>query len=98
MKGEIRCFQGSLWRHDPQPDDPELETRVGDCLHCDGLGCEEIDRRAAAAKNVTRTSFVLDGTCKTCAALAKGEMYPPHDASPRCESGKRPHCTCDTCF
>jgi hypothetical protein len=45
-----------------------------------------------------RTSFVLDGTCKTCEALAKGEMCPPHDASPRCESGKRNHCTCDTCF
>ena len=21
-----------------------------------------------------------------------------HDASDRCESGKHPHCTCDTCF
>ena len=24
--------------------------------------------------------------------------FPPHDASPRCESGKRDHCSCDTCF
>lgn len=23
---------------------------------------------------------------------------PSHRASDRCESGKRPHCTCDTCF
>ena len=23
---------------------------------------------------------------------------PPPDPSPRCESGKRPHCSCDTCF
>jgi hypothetical protein len=23
---------------------------------------------------------------------------PYHDASHRCESGKHPHCTCDTCF
>ena len=23
---------------------------------------------------------------------------PHHKASARCESGKRPHCTCDTCF
>jgi len=45
-----------------------------------------------------RTSFVLDGYCQTCAQLAKGEMYPPHDASPRCESGKRNHCSCDVCF
>jgi hypothetical protein len=23
---------------------------------------------------------------------------PRHKASPRCQSGKYPHCTCDTCF
>lgn len=23
---------------------------------------------------------------------------PPHDASPRCESGKHNHCSCDVCF
>lgn len=45
-----------------------------------------------------RTSFVLDGSCRTCSELAKGKMCPPHDASPRCESGKRNHCSCDTCF
>jgi hypothetical protein len=37
--------------------------------------------------------------CKTCAVLEqRGSFGPKHDASPRCESGKRPHCTCDTCF
>jgi hypothetical protein len=36
--------------------------------------------------------------CVTCAQHMPGEMMPPHDASPRCESGKRNHCTCDTCF
>jgi len=25
-------------------------------------------------------------------------FFPPHRARRRCESGKRPHCTCDTCF
>lgn len=25
-------------------------------------------------------------------------FYPRHTASFRCESGRRPHCTCDTCF
>lgn len=25
-------------------------------------------------------------------------FMPNHKASPRCESGRRPHCTCDTCF
>ncbi len=28
----------------------------------------------------------------------KGKMAPRHFASPRCESGKRNHCTCDVCF
>ena len=51
------------------------------------------DRRPAV-----RTSFVLDGSCPTCAALARGELCPPHDASPRCESGRRNHCSCDICF
>ena len=43
-----------------------------------------------------RRSRVED--CTYCAAHKPGEMMPPHDASPRCESGKRNHCTCDTCF
>jgi hypothetical protein len=25
-------------------------------------------------------------------------MMPSHTASPRCQSGRRNHCTCDTCF
>jgi hypothetical protein len=25
-------------------------------------------------------------------------IAPNHNAGERCESGKRPHCTCDTCF
>jgi hypothetical protein len=56
MKGDIRCFKGDLWRHDPQADDPELETHLGRCPDCDGLGCDEIDRRAGAARDVTRPS------------------------------------------
>lgn len=27
-------------RHDPQPDDPDLETDRGECPHCNGDGCE----------------------------------------------------------
>lgn len=36
--------------------------------------------------------------CEYCRAHAGEDMMPGHDASDRCESGKRPHCTCDTCF
>lgn len=25
-------------------------------------------------------------------------VFPPHTASPRCQSGGYNHCTCDTCF
>lgn len=39
-----------------------------------------------------------DETCPTCARYQPGEMYPPHDASRRCELGQRNHCTCDVCF
>ncbi len=51
--GVVRCFRGMLWRHEPYPDDPENEIPIGDCQKCDGLGCDEIDRRFAAARNVT---------------------------------------------
>jgi hypothetical protein len=35
--------------------------------------------------------------CAFCERF-KGRMHPSHDASDRCESGKREHCTCDECF
>lgn len=47
----------------------------------------------------------LDPDCQSCRAdhypvLERGEVpfAPRHRASNRCESGKRPHCTCDVCF
>lgn len=45
-----------------------------------------------------RTILLTPGQCVTCDAHRPGQMMPPHDASPRCESGKHSHCTCDTCF
>lgn len=53
--------------------------------------------------------IVTDGAklyvdCETCQsykkALLKNGTYfgPSHSASQFCRSGKRPHCTCDTCF
>jgi len=32
--------------------------------------------------------------CLTCAEIGS----PPHNASPRCESGGHNHCSCDMCF
>lgn len=42
MKGDLRCIDGRLWRHDPQYDDPDLETDVGECPECSGEGCFEV--------------------------------------------------------
>lgn len=39
-----------------------------------------------------------EGECAYCDQHCYDEMMPKHEASPRCESGKRPHCTCDICF
>jgi len=42
---------------------------------------------------------VVEGSCPTCVEIkANGGFGPRHNASTRCESGKYPHCTCDTCF
>lgn len=41
MRGNLRCIDGQLMRHDPQPDDPDLETDVGKCPDCNGNGCDE---------------------------------------------------------
>lgn len=40
------------------------------------------------------------GECLYCdrERAAGNHFHPPHDASPRCESGKHSHCSCDTCF
>jgi hypothetical protein len=38
------------------------------------------------------------GECPGCVANRTYGYGPSHDPSPRCQSGKRPHCTCDTCF
>ena len=45
----------------------------------------------------------LDPECRGCrefyaAANPLDVFYPRHKARSWCESGKKPHCTCDTCF
>lgn len=41
MKGDLRCIEGRLWRYDPQHDDPNLETEIGQCPDCSGDGCDD---------------------------------------------------------
>ncbi len=48
-----------------------------------------------------RRHKLVPGECKSCdREREEGAVWahPSHDASPRCESGKRPHCTCDMCW
>ncbi len=50
----------------------------------------------------------IDFSCPACRKyfypeLSGGKKFwmihaPAHNPSPRCESGKRNHCTCDVCF
>lgn len=56
------------------------------------------DAAALQPKIAGRRRIVMEEGCGTCAELASGSFGPYHDASPRCESGKRNHCTCDVCF
>jgi hypothetical protein len=36
--------------------------------------------------------------CAYCKDHADDPMMPPHKASSACQSGNRPHCTCDACY
>ena len=50
MKGDIRCVDGRLMRHDPQFDDPDLETDIGECPKCEGKGRNCADCNAPHAE------------------------------------------------
>lgn len=45
-----------------------------------------------------RRAVLPAGECAYCDENRSASMFPRHDASERCESGKHAHCTCDTCF
>lgn len=52
MRGDTRCIEGRLYRHDPQHDDPDLETERGLCPDCNGAGCESTTARVAPTQVV----------------------------------------------
>jgi hypothetical protein len=59
--------------------------------------------RDVAILRMTSTGSI-DPDCETCQRFFLGEpdpamvFAPRHKASERCESGKHPHCTCDSCW
>ena len=72
MRGDTRCIDGRLWRHDPQPDDPYLETERGECPECRGKGCCE----QGHVYEVTDSGI---GKCTFC-----GKQEPERDELPNC--------------
>lgn len=65
IAANTRCLDGRLMRHDPQPDDPCLETDIGQCPDCDGAGCEAMREEQMRCKS-NKTGF--DGECVWCGA------------------------------
>lgn len=63
MRGDIRCVEGRSYRHDPQHDDPELETDIGRCPECEGKGCREL--------------FIADAEAKIGEKIKTHFEYPP---------------------
>jgi len=67
--------------------------RVG---YCAREGHQASVRRRFAERVESVRHFRIEG-CSSCVGSPTGAV-PPHDASSRCESGRRPHCSCDGCF
>ena len=51
-----------------------------------------------AVKDVAPDRKTNVAGCKYCDIHKFDKYAPPHEASPNCESGKKPHCTCDVCY
>ena len=59
-----------------------------------------LEQVEALRANPARRHKLAPGECQSCdrEREAGTSFHPSHDASSYCESGKRPHCTCDACF
>lgn len=79
-----------------------------DPSYCPDCGDPAHDPRRNRPVNLLESVNALRGPSLRRQKLAAGEcsycdretsdFHPPHDASPNCESGKRSHCSCETCF
>lgn len=90
--------------------DPDWLTQPKCLRHgdmCVGGGSGPVIDPAAACRRDTiaraeREGWMVPG-CLGCGSKYAAEdplkvFGPPHKASTNCESGARPHCTCDVCF
>lgn len=67
------------------------------CIECPNSGEGVVCYDAASCRPKKRRHKLQAGKCRACDAEV-GEFHPSHDPSPRCESGRRNHCSCDICF
>ena len=84
---------------------PIIGQRVPPPLFQKEIGMTTIAERATQAKakeyaRRARRRQLEPGECVSCDREREdnNKFFPPHDASPNCESGSRCHCTSDTCF
>jgi hypothetical protein len=61
---------------------------------------KEINKPELFAPSPSRARLAPEGQCHDCDVYRKDgtKYHPSHDAAPLCDSGGRPHCTCDVCF
>jgi hypothetical protein len=64
----VRCVDGRAMRHDPQPDDPYLETDIGRCEECEGAGCGECDACGYTVGHLNKTMYcgIETRACDKC--------------------------------
>jgi hypothetical protein len=83
----------------------EEHGALADTLKIETENCVEglksfVDRDYKSPEgNIGVTMLILCDEGDNCQFRRPARGWAPsHNASPRCMSGKRPHCTCDTCF
>jgi hypothetical protein len=79
------------------------ECKYGDpfCPCPDGDACHyewDYERKTPPIPHPKHRRRRPKGECSYCDQFGDDPMMPRHTPSDRCESGKHPHCTCDTCF
>jgi len=75
--------------------------QAGEILYepnCMNEGWVKVTLRPAPIEAPRRRTEAPEGECRYCDENRGVPFTPYHDPSPYCESGKRPHCTCDICF
>lgn len=70
-----RCVEGRVMRHDPQHDDPDLETDIGQCEECAGKGCIACEDCGELAPDASDDG---DGLCENCLQNRAEAAYERH--------------------